>query len=278
MKSFWKSAVALFAAIVMAMPLSAADAAVDGMSGFVVKEPAGETTREPVPVTYPTNLKNRLVPVSHMRLEVEDKVVSMELGSLIDDDASTAVVLDTTSEVISLYCNAEKKINVSRILVVDDGAEYVMTLSASPDNICWYDLGISVVQSKDGYRVYDVSTVREYKYFQLDFITDEDSLEISTIAVMDKPVVNLYAKSKLLNTKSKAESAPAQPVVKTEDAAATTTTDAAVQTEEQPVATVTTTETTVTQTTEKTADGTTTTTTTTTVTTTTVTETSTVEK
>ncbi len=241
MKHFLKSAAALGLAAILALSVTAANP----NAGDVILEAAAQPV-EFIQAEYPTTdsiAKLDIEGITNVRVgkEAEADTVA-DIGNMVDENAATYGTITVKDGVATLYFQVGGLCNPKRLLVSGIEDDYFLTLSASPDNQCWYDVHVKALSDEDGSRVYEVSTKRDYQYFQVDFITDAGTLTINTLAVTGKmigtemevpvkPAVDAAVDTpdNQVVKDAAAEDAPAVPVAKpVEDAAV----DAAAETAE----------------------------------------------
>ncbi len=239
MKAFLKSAAAMALAILMAMSVSAAKeprliAANPNAKGAILDADAAPV--EFVQAKYPTvsgSVKLDITGITSVKAGKEaqaDPVADIE--KLVDENAATYGTITVKDGVATLYFQVGSLCNPKRLLVDGIEDDYTLTLSASPNNQYWYDVHIKELSNKDGSRVYEVTTKRDYQYFQVDIITAAETLNVDTLAItgkVTKPVVVEVPVPAKPTTDAAVDTAAA-PVVKEADTAEVTTTDAAVDT------------------------------------------------
>ncbi len=195
MKQFLKCAAALALATLLALS-AAADAPMLIAANPLVKDDAAAEQVEFVQAKYPTTSgceKLTIEAITNIKpgKEAEADTV-VDIANMVDENAASSATVTVKDGVATLYFQVGALCNPRRLLVSGIEDDYILTLSASPNSQYWYDVRVKELVNKDGSRVYEVTTKRDYQYFQVDIITAAETLTVDTLALvgkMDKPVL-----------------------------------------------------------------------------------------
>ncbi len=232
MKKFLRCMTALLLLSAMSLSVAAADTPMLIAANPAIKDTDATTpgttdaaTEEKhVPVKIDTDGNTVLMPITGVSVKRDDVVTVPEgMTKATDDNAESEITLPVIGKVLTVYFNTDGLFCPTKLFMNKSDDTYMLTLSASPDNVLWYDVHIKELDTKD-WRTWEVNTVRDYRYFQADFITKGKELTLSTIAIAGKPVAVVEESApETEETTAIPENAPVK-----DGQTNTTTTDAAV--------------------------------------------------